>query len=338
MDANLVPVGDLPSLDYQGEIASLDGNLRSVFVSPDQDLVAKPGSSADSWFLLSRLQTSEGQLDILIHLIHHVPPSAGPGVVATMASVLESANGRYRSEEQDFPGDQCSFAIDTCEVITPIASISGDTAALRFAGTWAQAGISCDLTVSQAGPMLANAGTGLYPWFGGHTYHYALPTMTTTGTVTLDGQTLQVSGNSWLDRQWGIAPRFGARKWLWLGICLQDGTRLSVWDLIEPDRRHSFATIVDPDGAHQVVTINATGSKPWTSPATGQVWPTTWDIQMPQIDSTLTIAAEVLDQEFVSPPASRIGSHYEAAAPVTGTLHGRPVNGYGDMELTGAWT
>ncbi len=338
-DATLVPIGDLPSTDYQGEVASLDGNLRSGFVSPTEDLVAKPGSSADSWFLLSRLNTSRGQLDVLIHIIHEVP-SAGPGFVAVMASVLDSSVGRYRSAEEDIPGDQCSFAIDKCEVITPIASVSGDAQALRFTGTWSQAEFSCDVTVSQAGPMLANAGTGLYPWFGGHTYHYALPTMTTTGTVTLDGETLEVSGNSWLDRQWGTAPRFtlGSRKWLWLGICLDDGTRLSCWDLIEEDRRHSFATIVYAGGAHEVVTLEATGSEPWASPATGQVWPTKWEVAMAEIDSKLTIQADVLDQEFVSPAGSPVGAHYEAAARVTGTMHGRPVNGYGNIELTGAWS
>ncbi len=337
--ATLVPIGDLPSPDYQGEVASLDGNLRSAFVSVDADLVAKPGSSADSWFLLNRLSSSRGQLDVLIHLIHEVR-TAGPGVMATMVRVLESRNGRYRSEEQDIPGDQCSFATDTCEVITPIASISGDAQALRFTGTWSQADVSCDITVTQAGPMLANAGTGLYPWFGAHTYHYALPTMTATGTVTLDGELLEVSGDSWLDRQWGTAPRFavGSRKWLWLGICLDDGTRLSCWDLIEPDRRHSFATIVYASGAHEVVTLRATGSQPWTSPVSGQVWPTKWEIEMAEIDSTLTIAAEVLNQEFASPSGSPVGAHYEGVAPVIGTVHGKPVSGYGNIELTGAWS
>ena len=79
MKANLVPIGELPSINYQGEAASRDGNPVSVFVSPDEDLAAKPGSNADSWFFISRLHTKRGQIDLLVHINSVYPTSGEPG-------------------------------------------------------------------------------------------------------------------------------------------------------------------------------------------------------------------------------------------------------------------
>lgn len=35
---------------------------------------------------------------------------------------------------------------------------------------------------------------------------FALPSMRTSGTLTLNGKTQKISGESWLDRQWGETP------------------------------------------------------------------------------------------------------------------------------------
>ena len=339
-EANPQPAfaSELPAVAYQGEVASRGGNPIPIFVSPRGDLVAKPGSSMDSWFLLSHLQSPRGTLDTLIHFLQLVPPGGGEGVLAVMASVLDASTGRFVSEERRFPAGEYSLATEACEVISPIAAIRGDATALNFTGEWAAAGIAFDLTASQSGPMLANAGVGLFPFLGGITYEYALPTMTTTGIITIGGESVEASGISWLDRQWGDAPAQPSWKWVWFGISLDDGTRISLWDLIEPNRRHPFATILHPSGAHEVVAVEPTAktaSRLWTSPATGRVYPTRWDVHMPQIDSRLAIEPEVLEQEFVSPDEA--GHKYEAAAFVTGTLHGQEVTGYATIELVGAW-
>lgn len=336
--APTVPVVS-PSPDLQGEVASLAGDPISRFVTAGGDLAAKPGGATDSWFITSHLDTPRGKVDLLVHLIQLVLPNGGPSVVQVMASVLDSSTGRYRSEEQDFPADDCSLATDRLDVVTPIATVTGDPDALRVTGTWSRASISCDLVLSQAGPLLANGGTGLWPMLGGLTYHYALPTMTTTGTVTLDGETFDVHGTSWLDRQWATTTRsFADSRWVWFGISLDDGTSLSCWDLIESDRRHRFATIVNPDGGHEVVAMEPTvelASQSWTSPDTGHTYPTHWDVRLPQAGGKLLIAPDVIEQEFRSP--NQDSHKYEASAPVTGTLHGHPVTGHATVELVGHW-
>ena len=141
-----------------------------------------------------------------------------------------------------------------------------------------------------------------------------------------------------MDWQRGDAPAQPSWKWVWFGISLDDGTRISLWDLIEADRRHPFATVLHPTGAHEVIAVEPTvelASKLWTSPATGRVYPTRRDVRMPQIDSRLTIDPDVIAQEFVSPDET--GHKYEGASAFTGTLRGRQVNGYATIELVGAW-
>ena len=153
----------IPSPAYQGNVASLDGNPVPTFVLPSSDLVAKPGSSLDSWFLLSHLETARGTLNTLIHFLQLVLPGGGEGVLAVMAPVLASSTGRFVSEERRFPAGQYFLSTEACEVISPIASICGDAEALMFKGAWEGVGIAFDLTASQDGSMLANAAPGRFP-------------------------------------------------------------------------------------------------------------------------------------------------------------------------------
>lgn len=336
----ITPTDYRSSAEHQGEVASLDGNPMSVFVSSGKDLAAKPGWATDSWFVTSHLDTPRGQVDLLVHLMRVATRPGVPDIVQAMASVLDSSTGRYLSEEQDFPVDLCSLSTDVCAVVTPIASLRGDPQALNIRGAWSRAGIACDITIRQSGPILANAATGLWPMLGGLTYQYAFPTMTTTGTVTIDGRIVEANGNSWLDRQWVSSRPFGDSrwKWVWFGICLDDGSRLSCWDLMEGDRRHRFATVLSPTGVHELVALEPTvetSSRPWKSPKTGRVYPTTWIARMPGIDTELIMQPQVLEQEFISP--NEILHKYEASAPVTGTLHGRSVTGWATIELVGNW-
>ena len=198
-------------------------------------------------------------------------------------------------------------------------------------------GLDVDLNLKNEGPMLANMGNGLIPFLGDINYHYALSTLTATGTIVLDGESYEVSGPAWLDRQWGKTPRFfnpiGSMKWIWFGIMLDNGDRISVWDLAEPDRQHAFATIVHANGGHEVVAVEPlekSASKPWTSPETGRVYPTKWDMRIPSLNASLQFEPEVQQQEIVSP----VKAHkYEGTTTITGVMRGESVAGRVVIEL-----
>jgi len=52
----------------------------------------------------------------------------------------------------------------------------------------------------------------------------------TTGTLTLDGSTKQVTGTSWLGRQWGDWSWDTLHKWTWTAVRPDNGQVLDLWD------------------------------------------------------------------------------------------------------------
>ena len=199
--------------------------------------------------------------------------------------------------------------------------------------------INVDLTLAHQGPLLASLGTGILPFYGDINYEYALPSMKTVGSVVVDGKRYQVDGVSWFDRQWGqMASSFWAHmKWSWMGISLDNGDRISLWDIIDGDKEHAFATLLHPDGRHEIVDVEplAQGATSiWTSPATGHRYPTHWVISIPTLKARLRVEPLVREQEFVSP----IGIHkYEGASKVAGEMQCEPATGHAVVELVGDW-
>jgi predicted secreted hydrolase len=199
--------------------------------------------------------------------------------------------------------------------------------------------ININLTLAHQGPLLANLGTGLIPLYGDINYEYALPSMKTTGSVVVDGKPYQVTGASWFDRQWGrLGPSFWThKKWTWMGISLDNGIRISLSDIFEGDQEHAFATMLYPDGRHEIVDVEplAEGSTGiWKSAATGHRYPTQWVVSIPMLKARLRVEPFVREQEVVSP----MGEHkYEGASSVVGQMEDRPVTGHAIVELVGDW-
>src|SRR5690606_28689132 len=99
-------------------------------------------------------------------------------------------------------------------------------------------------------PILYANGTGMFPYHGDATYQYSLAGMAASGTLTVDGEQLQVEGNGWHDRQWASsAETFGSTDgFIWMGLCLDNGDNLSLWDIVAPDGTpYCWATVVKPD-------------------------------------------------------------------------------------------
>jgi predicted secreted hydrolase len=251
--------------------------------------------------------------------------------------VLDSVSGKSLAEEKDYKVSETTFSTASLDVQTPSGGVSGDASAIHVTGRFQR--INVDLTLANQGPLLANLGTGILPFYGDINYEYALPSMKTVGSVVVDGKRYQVDGVSWFDRQWGqMAPSFWAHmKWSWMGISLDNGDRISLWDIIDGDKEHAFATLLHPDGRHEIVDVEplAQGATSiWTSAATGRRYPTHWVVSIPTLKARLLVEPLIREQEFVSP----IGIHkYEGASKVAGEMQGEPATGHAVVELVGDW-
>jgi hypothetical protein len=333
-----IPLAELPMIPPAAQAVAASGSSKGapLFVAADPDLVAKEGVAQDSWFVISHLTSGSNRLDLLVHYIRLTPPQADP-IIQAMVSVLDSVSGRSLSEEQDYKVSETTFSTTSLDVQTPSGGLSGDASAMHVTGHFQQ--ISVDLTLAHQGPLLANLGTGILPFYGEINYEYALPSMKTVGSVVVDGKRYQVDGVSWFDRQWGqMAPSFWAHmKWSWMGISLDNGDRISLWDIIDGDKEHAFATLLHPDGRHEIVDVEplAQGATSiWTSGATDHRYPTHWVVSIPTLKARLRVEPLVREQEFVSP----IGVHkYEGASKVAGEMQGEPATGHAVVELVGDW-
>jgi len=330
--------GAPPMIPPAAQAVAASGSSKGapLFVAADPDLVAKEGVAQDSWFVISHLTSGNSRLDLLVHYIRLTPPQ-GP-LIQAMVSVLDPVSGKSLSEEKDYKPSETTFSTASLNVQTPSGGISGDASSMHVTAHFQR--INVDLTLAHQGPLLANLGTGILPFYGDINYEYALPSMKTDGSVVIDGKRYQVDGVSWFDRQWGqMAPSFWAHmQWTWMGISLDNGDRISLWDIIDGDREHALATMLHPDGRHEVVDVEpvAEGATSiWTSAATGRRYPTHWVVSIPMLKARLRVEPLVREQEFVSP----IGIHkYEGASKVAGEIQGKPATGHAVVELVGDWT
>jgi predicted secreted hydrolase len=191
------------------------------------------------------------------------------------------------------------------------------------------------LTVARGrGPILQGDG-GLSrkgPEPGNASYYYSFTRMPTQGRLVLGGQRFEVSGESWLDREWStsaLGPELAG--WDWLALHLSDGRDLMVYRLRRKDGRpaaESRATLIAPDGTTRLFGPEAFRLTPrswWVSPRGGR-YPIAVTIEIPAADLHLETRPLLEDQEL--PLSFR---YWEGAV----TAQGRGLTATGYLELTG---
>ena len=177
---------------------------------------------------------------------------------------------------------------------------------------------------------------------GNASHYYSFTRMATRGTVTVAGQKTEVTGQSWMDHEFGtsfLEPEQAG--WDWFSIQLEDGRDLMIFQLRRTDGSidpRSAGTLVEPDGATTHVTLD-TGfrlepGRTWTSPTSAGRYPIAWTVRLPRSDIMLSVAAAVEDQELHAKGSSGV-AYWEGAIDVAGSVQGRPVKGRGYLEMTG---
>ena len=174
----------------------------------------------------------------------------------------------------------------------------------------------------------------------GASLYYSFTRLQTSGHLSLDGQTWQVSGESWMDKEFFtrvLAPY--QTGWDWFSLQLDDRREVMLFLLRREDDATDFAsgTVVHPDGSTTYLDGSAftvTRQAHWKSPHTEAVYPSRWRLSIPQEQLDLDIVVEMADQENRS---RLIGTlHYWEGA-VRLLQNGLSV-GRGYVELTGYGT
>ena len=175
---------------------------------------------------------------------------------------------------------------------------------------------------------------------GNASHYYSVTRMPTRGTLVVDGERFEVTGESWMDHEFGtsfLEPE--QQGWDWLSLQLDDNRELMLYQLRRADGSRdprSSGTIVDARGGTTHLTAAdftlAPVSATFTAPS-GAMYPVTWTISVPREQLTLTVTTPLANQELATAGAGI--AYWEGMVQVAGTARGRPVTGRGYLEMTG---
>ena len=181
-----------------------------------------------------------------------------------------------------------------------------------------------DSGLSQKGAQVGNA-----------SYYYSYTRIKTSGKIILNEKDYEVSGFSWMDREWSTsALSEGQAGWDWFALQLEDNTELMYYQMRKNDGSpdiFSKGVLVDENGSSQLikkedVILKVTNN--WKSP-NGMAFPSGWTLQIPGKNIYLIITPAIKNQ-FLDVSVK----YWEGSVKIEGLKNGNRVNGRGYVELT----
>jgi predicted secreted hydrolase len=171
---------------------------------------------------------------------------------------------------------------------------------------------------------------------GNASYYYSISRLASRGILRLAGQTHDVSGYSWLDREWGTSALAEDQQgWDWFALQLDDDTDFMFYLLrrkdgtVDPFSRGVLIDRVGQTTALGLEDIELAVLDHWRSPR-GVRYPARWRLSVASHDVVLDIRPLIPDQEL-----DATVRYWEGAVEVAGSVKKRPVTGRGYVELVG---
>ena len=256
----------------------------------------------------------------------------------------------------DVTGGQ--FHFDQRRLIEPNAIIPNGTSTSGFnlaLGNWTMRGLNGSdhlaasmtnyaMTLNLLGlkPPTLHNGNGLITYgIGGFSYYYSRTRMSLSGTLVDHNTPLKVTGEAWMDHQWGNFLSLGGGGWDWFSVQLNNFTEMMIYHIRDANG-NIISTYIGYIGAHAddhllpANSLRVTVLGYWTSPVTHITYPSGWrlDINSPPLQASLTLTPELKDQELTVYQSTG-NSYWEGAVSIQGQSAGTAVSGEGYVELTG---
>ena len=171
---------------------------------------------------------------------------------------------------------------------------------------------------------------------GNASHYYSLTKMPTSGTITIEGEQVAVTGFTWMDHEFGttfLEPE--QRGWDWLSIQLEDGREVMLYQLRRSDGSkdaRSSGTIVAADGRSTFLAntdFTLTPKSRTFASKNGARYPIEWTLSIPAQKLDLTITTPLADQELTLERSSGV-AYWEGLIDIAGSARGR-----GYLEMTG---
>ncbi len=140
--------------------------------------------------------------------------------------------------------------------------------------------------------------------------YYSFTRLRSQGSLRVDGSRFRVTGESWMDHEFGSA-RLGPGQagWDWFGLQLDDGREIMLYVLRgrSPEEDFSSGTVVNRSGQASYRDRGAWKARAlghWKSPESGATYPDSWDVHlaMPAAAGTGTAAPDSVSIDLVVKP------------------------------------
>lgn len=172
-------------------------------------------------------------------------------------------------------------------------------------------GMHMDLNLStEEKPVVHYDGKAHHFSYGGYTYYYSREKMETSGTLTIDGKPLKVTGETWYDRQYGDLFHSIFKGWQWFAISLDDGRTIMLYDFSMQYKSESYGSITKGDETEEFdyKVYNVDVKDCWKSTNTGNTYPIEWDLDVK--GEKMTVIPVIKDQELCADEGIWIGPEY----------------------------
>ncbi|MBD9389865.1 iron ABC transporter permease [Agrobacterium sp. AGB01] len=188
---------------------------------------------------------------------------------------------------------------------------------------------SYDLTLKAQGPLILQGdhGYSVKSLAGQASYYYSQPFYAVTGRVELDGQSVEVKGKAWLDREWSSQPLAADQTgWDWFSLHLDSGEKVMAFRLRDSGEGYTSANWISADGTPSPLASGDVSFEPLRSAdVNGKSIPVEWRMRIPSRGLDITTKA-LNDQAWMATSTP----YWEGPITFEGSASGR-----GYLEMTG---
>lgn len=158
-------------------------------------------------------------------------------------------------------------------------------------------------------------------------HYYSQPFISVSGTLTIDGDLVNVTGNGWYDHEWSSQlTSEDTLGWDWFSVHLDDASKLMLFRMRVGEQPYITGTFIQPDGKPTTLMPEQIALQVnQYSTSNGRNFPSNWTIKIRDID--INIKVNAVKKDAFNPG---IFSYYEGPISVTGSH-----TGVGFLELTG---
>ena len=273
-----------------------------------RDQGVHPSKLAEWWYYTGHLNTPEGT-PYGFELCYF---RVAPVIYFAHMAITDEKNQRFTYERNFYRPSAVALARDKNQI--RYGNVVSDQVApfgYQLSVPVGKYQLKLQLSAEKA-PLQIN-GNGLIDMPEGlDSYYYSLTRLKTTGTLESDGESVPVTGQAWMDHQWGhfVALRIG---WDWFSFQMEDGSEYNLFGFRKRNgqklERYVNAFTRKGQPLHSK-DFKIERLQWWRSPHTGRLYVTRWRVHLPQTGETFEVEAVQPDQELAAVKAYDLAPTY----------------------------